>query len=290
MNQPKSVLCVGEVLWDGLPSGLFLGGAPLNVCHHLNQLDLNGIIASRVGEDRLGYEALRRIDGNGMDVSLIQRDATHETGFVEVTLDRTGNAEYEFIEPAAWDRIVLTDSLSRYAGESWAIVFGTLAQRATRSRETIHALLQSSALNIYDVNFRFPHVDRDHVNKSLKAADILKLNKEELDQIIRWFGLSATPEEAIRQLSDRFQLELIAVTYGSRGATLYWENSIFKTGGLRIEVEDSVGAGDAFVAALIAGWASGKEGRELLSFANAVGAFTASKSGATPTYRREQFE
>ncbi len=290
MNSKPPVLCVGEVLWDALPSGLFLGGAPLNVCFHLNQLGMNGKIASRVGEDRLGKEVLRRIEEMNMSVQLIQQDSIHETGFAEVALDTARDAEFTIIESVAWDNIHLTDYLEAKASEAWAIVYGTLAQRESRSRQTIHRLLQSDALKVLDVNLRSPYDDPSIVRDSLEFADILKLNSRELVRLTKWFDLPDNEREAMQTLAEVFDLELVAITRGNRGASMLRNNTFSDTENIAVDVVDTVGAGDAFTAALIAGFALDKEDEVLLDFANATGAFVASKAGAMPRYSREHIE
>ncbi|HEX7018650.1 MAG TPA: PfkB family carbohydrate kinase, partial [Gemmatimonadaceae bacterium] len=155
----SEILCVGEVLWDALPAGLFLGGAPFNVACHLRAAGARVSMVSRVGRDRLGEEALRRMPWYGVGSDLIQLDDELATGFVRVTLDDAGNPDYEILEPVAWDAIAASDPLLRRAADARAIIFGSLAQRHPVSRATIRRLWDTDALLVFDANLRPPYDD-----------------------------------------------------------------------------------------------------------------------------------
>jgi len=284
----SNIICIGEVLWDSLPVGLFLGGAPLNVGFHLHELNEHVSVVSRVGDDRLGKEALTRIRFKGLETGLIQTDEQYETGFVQVQVDEDGNPDYEIIAPVAWDEIALTDTLREEADKAWAMVFGTLAQRNAHTRATIEALYDSNCLKIFDINLRKPFDDREVVQASLEAADIVKLNEAELQQLITWFELEGESETAVRSLANKFECDTICVTQGGKGAMLLHKGKWTEQEGYKIQVADAVGAGDAFLAALINGIRKGKDNEELLRFANAAGALVASKYGATPEYGMDE--
>lgn len=284
MDSRRNIICTGEILWDALPSGLFLGGAPLNVCCHLNRLGIDADILSRVGSDRLGKEAVRRIAQQGISTALIQSDPREETGFVEVEITAEGEPSYRIIRPVAWDFIEKTPEAVKRAGESWGIVCGTLAQRNEVSRRTIRSLWQADTRKILDLNLRKPYDDREIVRESLLAADIVKMNGEELRRVTAWFSLSDDSREAAGDLSDLFGCSLICITRGAGGAAV-WQNGEFSEhNGYPVKVKDSVGSGDAFFAALIYGLQREKRGEELLSFANAAGSLVAGKQGAIPEY------
>jgi fructokinase len=167
------ILCVGEVLWDALPAGLFLGGAPFNVAGHLHALGVRVGVVSRVGDDRLGTEALERLARSGIATDLVQIDPALETGFVSVTLDDDGIPAYDIVEPAAWDHIALQDGLLERAASAAAIVFGSLAQRHVVSRATIERLCEVDVPKVFDVNLRPPYDDVAVVRHSLGHADIV---------------------------------------------------------------------------------------------------------------------
>ncbi|SMO91974.1 carbohydrate kinase family protein [Fodinibius sediminis] len=284
MKEQETVLCIGEVLWDALPDGLYLGGAPLNVCYHLNQLGIRAEMCSRVGRDRLGREAFRRITKKGIKVTHIQLDDEAETGFVEVEVNENGEPEYEIIEPVAWDFIAPNSALTQAVEQSWGIVFGTLCQRSPESRSTIQQLWDWDAKKILDLNFRPPHVNKTTVQSSLQVADILKMNDVELERLQKWYTLPSDGKQAVEALADTFDCPVICITEGSRGARLYREGRWYRHEGYSVEARDSVGAGDAFLAALIYGIQHQKGGAELLQYANAAGSLVARKNGATPDY------
>ena len=271
-------------MWDALPSGLFLGGAPFNVSAHLNELDEEVYFVSRVGKDRLGKEAVRRIKGREISSALIQKDDDHETGFVEVELDQSGNPEYRIIEPVAWDLIEMSDELKEQANSAWGIVFGSLAQRSISSRETIRQLLEMPGKKIFDINLRSPHFSREVVEHSIKAADVVKLNEDELAYLKEWFELSSDHADAIKELCHHYSCETVCVTKGGSGAEMLHRGQWASHPGYKVEVADLVGAGDAFFASLISGIRQELGPDELLRRANATGAFVASRAGALPHY------
>lgn len=284
MANKKGIFCFGEVLWDALPAGLFLGGAPLNVCYHLNQLGIQADMCSKLGDDRLGKEALRRIEQKGISVEHIQLDIEEETGFVEVEMTDDGEPNYDIIEPVAWDFIEVTPGLKKLVKNSWGLVFGTLAQRHEVSRSTLLELLKLDCKKILDLNLRSPYEDKKIVHDSLQVADLVKMNDEELFRLKEWFSLEGGERESVEKLSRTFNCTLICITKGAEGAILYQDGEWSVHKGYPAKVKDSVGAGDAFFAALIYGIRQGKEGDELLKYANAAGSLIAQKNGALPEY------
>lgn len=279
------ILCVGEILWDALPDGLYLGGAPFNVACHLRALGETVTFVSRVGDDVLGEEALRRLRARNLDADLMQVDDTLPTGFVRVGLDDTGEPDYEIVEPAAWDAIARSSALQERVDEAAAIVFGSLAQRAAPSRETIRALGTTEALRVFDVNLRPPFVDRAVIEASLHRADIVKLNDEEFERLSGWFDLPNDKEAGMSALAAAFECETVCVTCGGDGAHLWSEGEYWTHPGYTATVVDTVGAGDAFLAALLSGSLDGRRGDALLDLANRLGAIVASRSGAFPSYK-----
>ncbi|WP_022834808.1 carbohydrate kinase family protein [Salisaeta longa] len=279
-----SVLCVGELLWDALPRGLFLGGAPFNVACHVHQLGTSARIASRVGDDVLGHEALRRVRARGMSDDCVQVDAAHPTGFVEVALDGGGTPAYTIRAPAAWDVIASSEALTAAARDASALVFGSLAQRHDTSRATIRGLWATGAPLVFDVNLRPPHVERAHIEASLHAAAIAKMNDEELAQMQAWFGLPSGDRAAMQALADRFHLSMVCVTRGAHGAMLWHEGRWTTHPGYRVSVADTVGAGDAFLAGLLVAYLHDRSDADLLDHAARLGAYVASQQGATPPY------
>jgi fructokinase len=285
------IMCVGELLWDALPEGLFLGGAPFNVASHLHALGEEVLFVSRVGDDRLGEEARRRLPARGLDTDLVQTDGARPTGFVRVALDAdTGEPDYEIVAPAAWDAIAFTDAVRRHAKQINALVFGSLAQRAAPSRQTIQRLCETEALCVFDVNLRPPHVARTVVEQSLRAADVVKVNEAELDRLRAWFALSEGEEAALADLAETFDCSTVCVTQGREGARLWQNGDCVCRPGYSVEVADPVGAGDAFLAALLSGLLDGRGGADLLDLAHRLGAYVASQSGAVPSYEADALD
>lgn len=282
MKESKTIACIGEILWDGLPDGLFLGGAPLNVCLNLHELGIDTAMISRVGNDRLGKEAMSRLEARGLDTGKIQVDAEHETGFVSVTLSEDGDPDYEIIQPAAWDFInVESEAIKNWSADYWAIVYGTLAHRINAKLEV---LSETGCIKVLDMNLRDPYYDKEKVIKLVSGCDLLKINKDELQLLQEWCALPDSVEKACREITSSFSCGAVCVTLGSEGSVLLYRDEWFEHPGYQVQVGDAVGAGDAFLAALLFGLQKGRSGEELLPFANAAGALVASRSGATPNY------
>ena len=277
------VLCVGEVLWDALPEGLFLGGAPFNVACHLRAAGVPVSMVSRVGSDQLGDEVLRRATRYGVGVDLLQVDEELPTGFVRVQVDEAGNAGYDILAPSAWDAIATTEPLLARAGEARAIVFGTLAQRNETSRKTIQRLWDVESVMVFDVNLRPPFEDQAIVKRSLQRADVVKLSEHELERIAGWFDLRGTPREIMIALAETFDCSVVCVTRGNKGAALLHNGAFTEHPGFEVEVRDTVGAGDAFLAVLLAGLLNGATDEALLKHANLVGAYVVTQFGAVPS-------
>lgn len=279
------VLCVGEVLWDSLPEGLFLGGAPFNVACHLRATGTPVSMVSRVGSDRLGDEVLRRAARYGVGTDLIQVDPELPTGFVRVHVDERGNGSYEICAPAAWDAIEPTEALLARAGRASAIVFGSLAQRSAQSRTTIERLRATApqALAVFDVNLRPPYDDFDVITRSLQGADVVKFSEEELARLLEWNQIRGlTLRQQMEWVAHMFGCRAVCVTRGSHGAALLHDGAFSEHPGFPAEVRDTVGAGDAFLAVLLAGLLAGSSDAELLQHANLMGAYVVTQFGALP--------
>lgn len=284
------MLCVGEVLWDALPEGLFLGGAPFNVACHLRAAGTPVSMVSSVGDDRLGDEVLRRAARYGVGVDLIQVHPALPTGFVRVVVNDAGEPSYDILAPSAWDEIAPTPALIARAATARAIVFGTLAQRHAESQRTIERLWESKALMVLDLNLRPPYDDHGIVERSLHRADVVKLSENELLHIAGWFGLTGSTREMVASLVKTFACRVVCVTRGSAGASLWREGRWTEQPGYAVEVRDTVGAGDAFLAVLLTGLLAGASGaaedETLLQHANLIGAYVATQFGALPSDQR----
>ena len=278
----SEVLCVGELLWDALPAGLFLGGAPFNVACHLSAAGVVATMVTRIGADQLGDEAYRRVARYGIRTDLLQVDPLLPTGFVRVSVAEDGNPEYHIVEPAAWDNLEIIRSLLERAAAAQAIVFGTLAQRSAVTRATVRRVLETRALKVLDVNLRTPYDDHEIIRDSLRRADVVKLNEDEMRRLASWFDLRGTPHETAASLAETFDCRVVCVTRGRNGAALWREGRWTEHPGFEVEVRDTVGAGDAFLAVLLAGLLKGTDDEALLHHANLIGAYVATQHGAVP--------
>ncbi|QDV38219.1 carbohydrate kinase family protein [Tautonia plasticadhaerens] len=280
-----AILAVGEVLWDILPAGKQLGGAPSNFTFHCRSLGADARLVSRVGGDELGREVLERFRLLDLPTDLIQVDPEAPTGTVGVSLGADGQPRYEIREGVAWDRIEAEAAALEAARRADALCFGSLAQRGAASRGAIRAIVgaaRADAIRILDVNLRHPRVDRDVVAGSLERANALKLNDQELPELAGMFGLSRGAREAIEGLARRFGLVLVALTRGAGGSLLWAEGDWSDHPGCPAEVVDTVGAGDAFTAALVVGRLGGRPLDAINRHANEVAAFVCSRPGGTP--------
>ncbi len=282
-----NVLAVGEVLWDSLPEGLFLGGATFNVCCHLRSLGHTGVLLSSVGDDVLGEEVKRRMQMVDMPSFALGVVPDQPTGRVIVELDSSGVPTYDILAPAAWDFIEFGGEAARFLQEAEVVVFGSLAQRSEKSRAAIRSAWKASALKCFDVNLRPPYDDREVVLESLAAADFVKANDDELRQLSDWIGLTATTApEMLDGLCGQFNIATFCVTRGGRGALLRNGGEIFEHPGYDVVVADTVGAGDAFLAGFLDAYFRGEPPPEWLAWGNRCGAYVATARGATPPLER----
>ncbi len=283
----RRIVAVGEVVWDIFPDRQVLGGAPVNAAYHLQKLGRAVTVITRIGEDDLGAATLARLEDLGLATAGIQRDSELATGRVMITLGPEQEPHFEIMAPAAWDRID-PEAARLAAGEPpFALLFGTLAQRDPRSREAIRHLAQTAAPCFYDVNLRPPFTSRELVLASLGLADLVKMNGRELAEVGGWHGWpGATKEDAkniAKNLCARYDLAALAVTEGGQGAwAMTGAGDFFEAAAEPVRVVDTVGAGDAFFAALIDAFLAHHPWPEILARANRLGGRVASQPGATP--------
>lgn len=277
------VVCVGETLWDVLPHGEFLGGAPLNVAAHLVRLGVETRLVTRLGDDRRGDDALARVRALGLDTRLVQRDPGRPTGVAEAVVDRSGSASYRFPGPAAWDALEADDAAVAAASGS-TVVFGTLAQRSAASAAAIARLVAVAGWTVFDANLRAPHDDRDVALASLGQARLVKLNDDEVRVFARWLGTDPTPEALWPRLVAGFGTESLCVTEGARGARLWHAGEYVEQAAPPAVVVDTVGAGDSFLAMLVAELLRGSAPSIAMARAARLAAYVVSRAGATPDY------
>ena len=282
-----TVACFGELLWDCLPRGLFLGGAPTNAAYHLSQHGMNVLSITAVGRDFLGEEALRRMGAWGLDLKFGGRERRWPTGTVRATLDAKGVASYEITRAVAWDHISAPEALRRRAPA--ALVHGTLALRAKPNRRALAQLLESwpHTLRVVDLNFRQPFATRAVTEFALRSAQLVKLNDEELATLTGVTGkTSAALAKAARVFASRHRIERVCVTAGARGAGLWWDEEWHWEPARPVNVRDTIGAGDAFLGGLLGALLVRQaKPAEALSRACRMGEFVAARDGATPAYQ-----
>ncbi|WP_372773877.1 carbohydrate kinase [Mangrovibacterium sp.] len=279
----KNIVCYGEVLWDMLPSGKKLGGAPLNVALRAQSLGNNATVISAIGNDELGHEIIREMKAYAANTGHIQISKNYETSVVLVHLDQEGSATYEIKMPCAWDDIAISAQDIEIVRNSDAFIYGSLIARNSTSRDTLCALLKEAKFKVFDVNLRPPHFSQETLMNLMKQADFIKLNDDEIFLICGNMGFhSQSFEAAIRFLASHTNTNQICVTRGKDGAILFVGDEFIYNRGYKITVADTVGAGDSFLASLISKLLNGSTPQEAIDFASAVGAIVASKEGANP--------
>ena len=288
MNQePFQIVGIGEVLWDVLPGGKQIGGAPANFAFVAAQLGNAGIVASRVGDDRDGHAIINQLQTGKVKIGNIQIDRSRSTGTVEIEIEN-GQPSYRIATDAAWDFLKLSHKWRNLAESCDAVCFGSLAQRSLVSRQTVCEflrLVKPAARRIFDCNLRQQYFSKETLNRSFKLANTAKLNHEELFLIAQMFEIGGANEvERAANLREKFELDLVCVTRGARGSLLLTENEHNEHHGIKIEIRDTIGAGDAFTATLAHGLLRGWDLNKINSAANQVAAFIASQTGAMPDF------
>lgn len=283
MTPPPIIVGIGEILWDLLPSGRELGGAPANFAYCSHLLGNCGIVASRVGCDVLGSEVRERLRVSGVSDECVQADSTHPTGTVNVQVDSAGKPEFEITYPAAWDFLEWNVELRQLARSCDAVCFGTLAQRSQQSRRTILEFLDATernCLRVFDVNLRQSFFSVEIVTESISRASAMKLNHEELPVVADLLGIAENDFSA--RTLEIFNLQFVCVTRGEKGSILFGRGSAHEHPGFHAEVKDTVGAGDAFTAGLVHEYLRGASLSQMNDTANRMGAWVASCSGGMP--------
>lgn len=281
-NDNPYIVCFGEVLWDIFPSGKVPGGAPMNVAYHLNQLGIKAEMISKVGQDELGKELLQFMQNKHITTNNVQIDEQYKTGTVNVLLDNPLEVKYIIKYPVAWDKI--EPNYSNEINAATHLVYGSLACRDKISRKTLLELFNKIEYKIFDINLRAPHFEKEVLEVLLNAANLVKMNQEELDIIHSWYSDAAETIDKMLFLKNQFSLDKICVTRGAKGALFLDNNGLIENEGIPVKIADTVGSGDAFLAALIYKLLKNVPIKDALDFAGKLGAFVATKAGAVPTY------
>lgn len=281
------VLCYGEVLWDTFGNEEVPGGAPMNVALHLIKQGINAAMVSRIGNDAAGKKLSDFLLLNQLNTQLVQVDDTLPTCRVTVKLDEHQHATYTIPQPVSWDNIQPSAQLLQAVQQAQVIVFGSLVCRSKTSKNTLLTLLTSSnLLRVFDVNLRAPHYELPTIQTLATHADVIKMNDDEADMLMDH------PDEPFKNrmmaFQQKYNLKTVCITRGEHGAIVYHEGVFYEHPGFKTHVVDTVGAGDSFLATLIAGIVNQQPMQQVIEKACAVGALVAGQRGANPVYNEEQ--
>lgn len=282
MKQPK-IIGIGEIVWDMLPQGKQLGGAPLNFAFFAKELGAEAYAISAIGKDVLGDETLEKAKATGVDISLVQRNSL-PTSRVLVTLDGNGIPQYEIVEGVAWDAIECGDQEKALVSDADVICWGSLAQRSEGSRKSVLAMIDAAkeeCIKVFDINIRQHFYNREIIEASLERADILKLNEDELPLVAELFGLNGSTTEVIESLIARYSLRYVVLTCGAAFSEVYDATGVVShIATPKVEVADTVGAGDSFTATFVTLLLQQRPVTEAHAKAVEVSAFVCTQHGA----------
>ena len=278
----KLIVGIGEILWDMLPGGKALGGAPANFAYHASRLGEEGWAVSAVGDDPLGAEIMEIVAEKRLNHLIAVTD--QPTGTVRVSLDAKGVPSYNITEDVAWDNIPFTPEMEALAARADAVCFGSLVQRMA-SRDSVLRFLRATrpeALRVFDINLRQHYYSREVIDESLKLADILKINDEEIRIVADMFGLGDDDTATCRALIARYGLQLVILTKGADGSEVITADESFPQKAGKVKVVDTVGAGDSFTAAFVVAYLRGLSLSDAQRLANETAAYVCSCKGAMP--------
>lgn len=284
----KKIIGLGELLWDLLPAGKALGGAPCNFAYHASNCDgCEGVAISAIGKDELGDE-IQAVVADKKIKNIISA-VEYPTGTVNVTLDNEGIPAYDICRNVAWDYIPFTPEMESLAKEADAACFGSLAQRSETSRNTIRAFLNAmpkDSLKVFDINLRQDYFSKELIEDSLKLSNILKINDDEVEVVRNLFGWNGeSDEEVCRRLLKDYDLKMVVETCGAKESFVYYPNGTSHVLTPKVEVVDTVGAGDSFTGSFVGTLLSGKSIEEAHRKAVETAAFVCTQNGAMPEYK-----
>jgi fructokinase len=283
MLHPR-VICFGEVLWDLLPTGAVAGGAPMNVAFQLNQLGVPVGMISRIGTDQLGKDIHAFLESKHVPTEFIQHDDQHKTGTVQVTLTEAGQPSFKIVEDVAWDYISAeTKVLDLLAtGQTPFFVFGSLAARTPVTKQALLKCIAAAQHPIFDVNLRAPFYSKELVGELLGLAHCVKMNDDELDIICDWFGIEGGQNERMVHIKSHFEMDRLLVTRGAAGAVTLGDEGFCAHNGYQVQVVDTIGSGDAFLAGYLTQMLNESDEETCLDFGCKLGAYVATQRGGTP--------
>ena len=283
-NNNHTVVCFGEVLWDILPTGAVPGGAPMNVAYHLHKQKIDPALITKIGIDDEGKKLINIFSRQGICTDFFQVDYKNQTGKVYARPANDNEMVYDILMPVAWDFIQLEDELNNLVATADYFLFGSLAARNKVSKATLFRLLEIAKNKVLDINLRAPHFNKQGVIELLSKADFLKINMTELELITGWFSNHKSIVDRMKSVRDKFKIANMVVTVGADGAVLYMNETITIHKGFKVDVVDTVGSGDAFLAGLLGKLIKNTGPEEALEFACGLGAFIATQQGACPQY------
>lgn len=291
MDKNIKAVCFGEVLWDIFPDKERIGGAPLNVASRLSGFGVRTEMISKVGSDEKGDAIISYLQSKNIETENIEKDADYPTGVVNVTLSDSGSATYEIAYPSAWDKIELSKGMIKSVETADAFIFGSLVCRDEVSKYTLLKLLPHAKLKVFDINLRQPHYEKNVLAELMQCADFIKFNDDELFEIAAIFGSRYNSlEQNINFIAEKCSIKSICVTKGRHGAVLLQNEKLYYNSGFKIKVKDTVGAGDSFLACLLAKLLNGEKPQLALDCACAVGAMVAGCEGANPSITEKRIK
>lgn len=288
-NNDYTAVCFGEVLWDILPDAKLPGGAPMNVAYHLNQLNIPTAMISRIGNDELGKELFNYFISKKVTGDFIQKDDSYDTSRVMAKVDGA-HVTYDIIQPVAWDFIQYNIQLQKLVATAPYFIYGSLVARNETSRQTLFELLETASHKVLDINLRKPHFEKRTLEYLMQHADMLKLNADELELLSEWYGAKGTEKEKMLVLQQKFHLNTIINTRGDKGAAVLNGDTFVEHPGFKVEVADTIGSGDAFLAGFLSKYIKSAPLKTALEFGCGMGAFVATHHGACPSYTQPQAE
>lgn len=280
----NKLVCYGEILWDVLPSGELPGGAPMNVAYHLHKLNQPVSLITAIGNDFHGTALMNLLSKWEIDTGNCHIDHYYPTGMVYAQPKGQYEMVYDIVFPSAWDFLLWNDKYAHLMQETDYLVFGSLACRNHTSGNTLFKLLETAKNKVLDINIRPPHFSPKTVEQLLHKTNILKLNLAELDLIAGWYSSLPAITDKVQLIQDRFSINTIVVTLGDKGALLCLDGNFYEHPGYKVQVADTVGSGDAFLAAFLSRLIDKAPPEKILDFACAMGALIASYTGACPDY------
>jgi len=287
----SDIVCFGELLWDMLPTGKVIGGAPFNIVNRANALGTSATVISAIGNDDLGQEIIAGVQSKGNSTDYISVLDTLPTGVVNIEVAPSGEPHYDIVHPVAWDNIPITIQARKLIENCKVFIYSSLGLRDERSREALFSVLPLAQKKVCDINLRKGHYEKSTIQRMIDAADVLRMNEYELQMVAEWHELNhLNPKEQIIKLANIYNYEEVITTLGGDGAVCYDGNHFYNQPVFKVDVVDTVGAGDAFLATYVSSRLNNDTIPDALRKGCIVGGLTAAKAGGTPDISIEEIE